>query len=92
MLGTCVLEKVYLGPKENDPPILFHLTIYRAWHFHLYQSLFLHQDSPRGALIWNLIYPSQFSILVITVSLSDGKSNRERNTAEMQSYPIKANQ
>lgn len=40
MLGTRVLEKVYLGPKENDPPILFHLIIYRAWHFHLYQSLF----------------------------------------------------
>lgn len=36
MLGTCVPEKVYRGPKENNPHIFFHLTISRASHFHLY--------------------------------------------------------
>lgn len=36
MLGTCVLGEVYIGPKENNAHIFFHVTIYGTWHFHLY--------------------------------------------------------
>lgn len=71
MLGTCVLEKVGLGPEENNPHIFF--NFYGTLHFHPSLIFFWHQDSPRSILIRDQIYASQFTILAITRGKVIGK-------------------